>query len=264
MQASHRLLENKMVVLLGGAGLLGRAFAAELCTHGATVVIADLQLAQAELACAATGQDRRAAGQLPLPEMVDITSKTSLRELIARVTLSLGRIDAMVNCAYPRNSNYGRKAEVVEYEDFCDNVAKHLGGYFLAMQQFAEHFRQQGHGHVINIASIYGSVTPRFEIYEGTHMTMPVEYAAIKAGLLQLSRYFMRYYKGSAVRFNCISPGGIRDRQPDSFVSRYNAFAQSKGMLAPSDVTGTLTYLISDLSQFVNGQNIVVDDGWST
>lgn len=94
-------------------------------------------------------------------------------------------------------------------------------------------------------------------------MTMPVEYAAIKSALQHLSTYFMRYYKGTALRFNCISPGGIFDHQPESFLLRYKQYAQYKGMLDPSDVVGALVFLLSDLSLFVNGQNLVIDDGWS-
>jgi NAD(P)-dependent dehydrogenase (short-subunit alcohol dehydrogenase family) len=94
-------------------------------------------------------------------------------------------------------------------------------------------------------------------------MTMPVEYAAIKSALQHLSIYFMRYYKGTSVRFNCLSPGGILDKQPETFLHAYGEYSQSKGMLNAQDLVGTLVYLVSDLSEFVNGQNIIVDDGWS-
>ena len=175
----------------------------------------------------------------------------------------IGLNDAVVDNAYPRNGQYGRKLPDVTYADFCENLNLHLGGYFLSTQQFSEYFRQQNHGHVVNISSIYGLVPPRFDVYEGTTMTMPVEYAAIKSALQHLSLYFMRYYKGTALRFNVISPGGILGNQSDVFLERYNRYAQYRGMLSPDDIAGTLVYLISDLSACVNGQNIVVDDGWS-
>ena len=93
-------------------------------------------------------------------------------------------------------------------------------------------------------------------------MTMPVEYAAIKAAIQHLSLYFMRYYKGTRLRFNCISPGGLLDGQPPSFTEAYRRHSQSQGMLSADDIGGTLVYLLSDLSRYVNGQNIIVDDGW--
>jgi len=149
-------------------------------------------------------------------DVVDMTSRESLNALINRTVTLQGRIDAVVNNAYPRNKQYGRKLDDVEYADFCENVSLHLGGYFLSTQQFA--FKQQGFGHVVNVSSIYGVIAPRFEIYDNTPMTMPVEYAAIKAALQHLSVYFMRYYKGHDVRFNCLVPGGIYDRQPEAFL----------------------------------------------
>lgn len=254
------LLAGKLVVLIGGAGLLGQSFARGIVSHGATTVIADIDQERVFIACKNI-QSSVPTAQL-LPETVDITDKASLQSLIRRVS-DRGRIDAVVNNAYPRNKQYGRKLPDVTYADFCENVNLHLGGYFLSTQQFAEHFHNQKHGQVINISSIYGVVPPRFEIYAETPMTMPVEYAAIKSALQHLSLYFMRYYKGTELRFNCISPGGILDGQPEPFITAYNQFSQSKGMLLPDDIAGTLVYLLSDLSRFVNGQNIVVDDGWS-
>lgn len=94
-------------------------------------------------------------------------------------------------------------------------------------------------------------------------MTMPVEYAAIKSALIQLNQYMVKYFHGSGIRFNCLSPGGIFDFQPDSFIKKYSAYSQSKAMLDAVDIVGTLVFLLSDQSYYINGQNIIVDDGWS-
>jgi NAD(P)-dependent dehydrogenase (short-subunit alcohol dehydrogenase family) len=261
MATTSSLLKNKVVVLVGGAGLLGQAFGEALLIHGATLVVADLDEVNCRKVCDQLAS--KVANSLVIPELADITSAKSLEALIASVERAFGRIDAVVNNAYPRNKQYGRKLEQVEYEDFCENVSTHLGGYFLSTKRFAEFFKCQGFGHVVNISSIYGTIAPRFDVYDGTEMTMPVEYAAIKSAIQHLSLYFMRYYKGTSLRFNVLSPGGISDQQPESFLNRYKQYSQHKGMLAPADVAGTLVYLISDLSSYVNGQNIIVDDGWS-
>lgn len=115
----------------------------------------------------------------------------------------------------------------------------------------------------MNLSSIYGSIAPRFEVYEGTAMTMPVEYAAIKSSLQHLTRYVNAYMKGTAFRANCVSPGGILAGQDPRFLERYGRFTMRKGMLDAQDVVGAVLYALSDASRYMVGQNIVVDDGFS-
>ena len=106
-------------------------------------------------------------------------------------------------------------------------------------------------------------MVPKFEIYNRTNMTMPVEYAAIKSGLIHLTKYMAQYFKADQIRVNAISPGGILDNQPQSFLNEYKKHCAMKGMLDPSDIVGALIFLLSDHSKYVNGQNIIVDDGFS-
>ena len=254
------LLFDKVVIITGGAGHIGREFTRAVTATGAVAVIADTD----EVAGRALADElTEVKGVRAEFHLLDITSIDSAKSLIEILNKKHGRIDAMVNNAYPRNKQYGRKFEDVTYEDFCDNLGSHLGGYFLMAQQIGQFFQGQGYGNIVNMASIYGVIAPRFEIYGDTPMTMPVEYAAIKSAVIHLTRYLAKYYKGCNIRVNCISPGGILDQQPESFLAKYGEFAFSKGMLNPQDLTGTLLYLLSDLSTYVNGQNIVVDDGWT-
>jgi NAD(P)-dependent dehydrogenase (short-subunit alcohol dehydrogenase family) len=124
------------------------------------------------------------------------------------------------------------------------------------------YFQKQGYGNIINISSIYGVIAPKFEIYDNTEMTTPVEYAAIKSGMLHLTKYMAKYFKGKNIRVNAISPGGILDGQPREFLSEYKRQCSTKGMLDPKDLNGVLIFLLSDMSSYINGQNIVVDDGF--
>jgi NAD(P)-dependent dehydrogenase (short-subunit alcohol dehydrogenase family) len=94
-------------------------------------------------------------------------------------------------------------------------------------------------------------------------MVSPIEYSAIKSGLISVTRYLAKYYQGMNIRVNCISPGGILDNQPDKFLHKYRASCNDKGMLDAEDLNGSIVYLLSDYSRYVTGQNIVVDDGWS-
>ena len=94
-------------------------------------------------------------------------------------------------------------------------------------------------------------------------MTTPVEYAAIKSGLIHLTKYMAKYFKDMNIRVNTLSPGGILDSQPEIFLEQYNSRCLTKGMIDKDDLNGTLVYLLSDMSKYVNGRNIVVDDGFS-
>lgn len=254
------MLQDKVIVITGGAGLLGTRFCQAVAAANGIAIVADRDLAAAERVAAGI------AAQYPgraFAAGLDITSKQSVQALLASLMAAHGRIDAVVNNAYPRNAHYGRRLEQVEYADFCDNLGMHLGGYFLVSQQFGLFFRDHGGGNIVNMASIYGSMAPRFDVYEGTAMTMPVEYAAIKAGVIHLSHYLAQYFKQDGVRVNVLSPGGILDRQPASFVERYNAHAGTTGMLDPSDLGGALVFLLSDGARHMTGQNLIIDDGFS-
>lgn len=251
------LVRDKVVIVTGGAGLLGRTFCQAIADNGGIAVVAEYDIAIAEKLC--TSLENASI----VPAQVNITDKNSIKALITTISEKYGRIDALVNSAYPRNKNYGKHFFEVAYSDFCENVGMNLGGYFLTSQQFATYFEKQGYGNIINLASIYGVIAPRFEIYDNTPMTTPVEYAAIKSGLIHLSKYMAKYFKGKNIRVNTISLGGIEDKQPEPFLKAYKEFCLNKGMLNAKDISGSVLYLLSDLSEFVNGQNIVVDDGFT-
>lgn len=250
-------IKDKIVVVTGGAGLLGKEFCQAIASNGGFAIMAEYDITIAEKTC--NSLDNKNI----IPAQIDITNKTSIEVLINSLSTQYGRIDALVNSAYPRNKNYGKHFFEVEYDDFCENIGMNLGGYFLTSQLFAKYFEKQGYGNIINLASIYGVIAPHFEIYNNTPMTMPVEYAAIKSGLIHLTKYMAKYFKGKNIRVNTISLGGIEDHQPESFLKAYKEFCLNKGMLNAKDVSGTVLYLLSDLSEFVNGQNIVVDDGFT-
>jgi len=245
------MLKNKVIVIFGANGLLGKEFVEFCLSYNAIVVGVDIS------------DYMNIKNKSFLYRKCDITNKEDILKLINFLKEKFNRIDSIVNSAYPRNKNYGKRFEEVQYKDFCENVNLHLGGYFLVSQQFAEFFKKQGYGNIINIASIYGVVPPRFEIYKDSEMTMPIEYNVIKHSIISMTKYIVKYYKGCNIKVNCISPGGILNNQPKKFLEKYNEYALNKGMLDKSDINGTLLFLLSDLSKHVNGQNIIVDDGWS-
>jgi len=246
------MLKDKVVVVTGGAGLIGKEFVKAIVEQNGIAIIADI--------------DETSAKDLNNTNIdfvkLDITSKESLISCIKYLDSKYGKIDALINNAYPRNKNFGRDVFDIEYDDFCQNLNMNLGGYFLSTQQFSKYFYKQGYGNIIMMASIYGVTAPKFEIYEDTGMINAIEYSAIKGGLLHLVKYFAKYFKGKNIRINAISPGGIIDNQQEKFLQAYKSHCLNKGMLNTQDLSGTLIYLLSDMSKYVNGQNIVVDDGW--
>ena len=246
------------ILVTGGAGLLGSTFCMAIAQENAQVIVADVNMPHAE----EVAEHIKSVGGKAQATYLDITNSESVDDLIVSLHSRYGHIDAVVNNAYPRNKNWGQNLENVTYTDFCENLNLHLGGYFLTTQKFALYFRKQGRGNIVNIASIYGCIMPRFEIYENTMMTMPIEYTVIKSSIIQLTRYFAKYFKLDGVRCNTLSPGGIYNNQPKSFVESYNDYCGKKGMLDGKDVVGSLIYLLSDASCYVTGQNIIVDDGF--
>jgi NAD(P)-dependent dehydrogenase (short-subunit alcohol dehydrogenase family) len=253
------MLTNKIIVVTGGAGLLGNCFCNVIADNNATVIIADLNIERAEQ----IAKEIRSRGKRADAISLDITDKTSIEKMIANVHKTYQKVDAVVNNAYPKNLKYGQNIEDVTYTDFCENSNMHLGGYFLVAQQLALYFRENGGGNILNMSSIYGSLAPRFGLYKDTTMTMPVEYAAIKSAINHLTRYFAQYFKSDGIRCNTLSPGGIFDNQPAVFLESYNSRCGLKGMLDMEDISGPLIFLLSDASKYVTGQNLIVDDGFS-
>ncbi len=246
--------KGKAALVTGGAGLLGREIAKALNDFGAVVYIGDIA-------------DEK-AGKIPDSEGIyyvhlDITSEDSVRRAMKTIIRHNGKLDIVVNSAYPRTKDWGKKIEKVRMKSWKRNVDSHLGGCFLCCREAAEQMKRQGQGAIINLASIYGVAAPDFSIYEGTEMTMPVAYSAIKAGIISLTRYLATYYAKYNVRANAVSPGGIFDSQNRTFVKRYSKKTPLGKMGRPSDVAGAVVFLASGASSYITGQNIIVDGGWT-
>jgi NAD(P)-dependent dehydrogenase (short-subunit alcohol dehydrogenase family) len=256
------LLKGNVTIVFGGAGLIGKSLVQAILRQGGIAIIADHDKEKGQKTCEQIAH-RDIYTLSPDFFQVDVTDKSSIQAIIKKVAEKYGKIGGMINCAYPRNKNYGKSFFEVEYKDLCENLNLHLGGFFLVAQQVGEFFIKQGYGNMINLSSIYGVVPPIFEIYDGTTMTNPIEYGLIKSALIHMNKYMAKFFKGKNIRTNTISPGGILDGQSESFLTKYQDCCLSKGMLDTQDLHGTIIYLLSDMSKFVNGQNFIVDDGFT-
>lgn len=244
------MLNDKKILVVGAGGLLGGHIVDRLLKHNATVIAADISLQNIQ--------------DSTNPRLTCVSLNLTDSSQVTDFFLEVNNLDGVVNCSYPRNKNYGRHFFDVTLDDFNENLALHLGSSFLLMQQCAAFFLRKKHPFsLVNISSVYGVIAPRFGIYANTSMTMPVEYAAIKSAIIHLNKYVASYVKDSNFRINSVSLGGILDRQPESFLQEYKKFTLGKGMLDVEDIYGSILFLLSDHSKYINGQNIIVDDGFS-
>lgn len=249
----------KNIIIIGGLGLIGKKLVEEFLDISYNVIIADMSKDSNYLKKLSQSYHTSKFYFIK----VDINNKDSILHLIDETLAKYKDIDTVINVSYPRNQNYGRDLFKVEYNDFCENINLHLGGYFLVMQQFAEFFIKQGYGNIINTASIYGVVAPKFDIYENENFTMPVEYAAIKSSIIHLTKYFAKYLKGKNIRVNCVSPGVIFNKQTENFTKNYKKHCINKGLLDVNDIVSVYKFLVSNEASMINGQNIIVDDGFT-
>jgi NAD(P)-dependent dehydrogenase (short-subunit alcohol dehydrogenase family) len=194
---------------------------------------------------------------------MDITDENTIHELIKKVIVKHGRIDGWINSAYPRTKDWGKKIDDISFDSWRLNIDMHLNGYFVASKLAIDAMLPNKKGSLINISSIYGIVGPDFNVYEGTEMTMPAAYSAIKGGLVNLTRYLAAYYGKDGIRVNTISPGGIFDNQPQSFLDNYNKKVPMKRMGTPEDIAPAAVFLLSDAASYVTGHNMVIDGGWT-
>jgi len=250
-------LNDTVVIVSGGAGLIGTALCRGLAEHSASVVVADRAAERGEQLADDLDGDARFVE-------TDTTDEQSVLGLIDTVLDEYGRIDVLVNCAYPRNENYGQPYEEVTIEDWRENVDLHLSSYFLTAYAVSRVMAKQANGgSIVNFGSTYGVQAPDFSVYEGTDMTSPVEYSAIKGAVLNLTRYLASYLGAEGIRVNAISPGGVFDEQNPRFVAQYEKRTPLRRMAEPEDFKGPIVFLASDASAYVTGHDLRVDGGWT-
>lgn len=167
----------------------------------------------------------------------DICSHEVIKRLIEN------RIHIFVNCIYPKT------------------ITDHIWGFLGSSEVIAKDMAKHGGGSIINFASIYGVVGPDDSVYEGTDMTMPLTYAGAKGFIIAMTRTIATRYGKYGVRANCISPGGVLDKQPQEFVDRYCRRVPLGRMANPDDIVGAVLLLASDAGKYITGQNLIIDGG---
>jgi NAD(P)-dependent dehydrogenase (short-subunit alcohol dehydrogenase family) len=243
------MLNDKIILVVGGSGLIGKSILTELKRQGATVVNGDLQ-------------------ESTVDDIVEITTNVTVNSevdaLLDKVFEQFGRVDGFINTSYPKSKEWGANDfEQIPYKTWEDNVNLHLNSYFYLSQQVLKRMKPQGSGFVVNVASIYGVVGNDFSLYEGTKMNPTGIYTAIKGGIINFTRYLAAYYGRYNIKVNCLSPGGIFDNQNPDFVARYEQRVPLRRMGKPDDIAPVACFLVSDGAKYITGQNILVDGGWT-
>ena len=245
-------LKDKVVIVAGGRGLIGKEVVADLLRHDAIVIDADIS-------CSNENPSER---HLEFP--LDITSNDSIDALIKFATDKFGRIDGLINCAYPHTKDWGRyKFEDNPFRHWEENVRMQLNPVFYLDQQVALVMERQKSGSIVNFGSIYGIVGNDFTIYEDYNGSSPVEYCAVKGGIINFTRYLASWLGKHNVRVNCVCPGGIWDHQREEFVRNYEHRCPMKRMGNPDDIAPLCLFLISDGAKYITGQIIAADGGWT-
>ena len=196
-------------------------------------------------------------------DVADVTDGEALRAIRDRV----GAPDVVVNNAgidQPPDPARGGGIETVDAGEFLRVLDVNTRGVFVVTQVFGAAMAEAGRGSIVNIGSLYASVAPVPELYD--HLpgfVKPPAYAASKAGVIALTRYFARLWGPQGVRVNALSPGGVRGGQDDGFLRKYNARVPLGRMAEPDDLTGPLLFLASDASRYVTGHELRVDGGFT-
>lgn len=261
----HDDLKGKVVVLTGGAGILGVRFANALAANGARVALVDRDVAKSEAAAAQVNEDHAGSVQA---YTTDITQPEQMQKLKSDVESQLGPAEVLINNAAFKSPEFFEPFETFPLEDWNQVMAVNTTGVMLGCQVFGGDMARRGQGSIINTLSIYGIVAPDQRIYEGSQyegraINTPAVYSASKAAVWGLTKYLAAYWGDKGVRVNAITPGGMFSGQNETFVQKYSARVPMGRMGRPDELCGAVLFLASDASSYVTGQNIVVDGGLS-
>jgi len=265
-------LDNKVVIITGGAGLLGSEYSKAIAEAGGVSVIADINTEGArEVAKKLQGE----TGGQALAVTVDVGNKTSVKAMVRIVLKKFGRIDGLVNNAAldPKFDKKHADKHTNSFEDFPLPLWKKsleidLTGRFLCSQAAAVAMLSGSGGSIVNIASTYSLVGPDQRLYEkdktkAPKTYKPVSYVVSNSAILGLTRYLATYWAGKNIRVNTLIPHGVYNNHDDDFVKRYN-FRTPIGRMAQKDeFNGALLFLLSSASSYMTGSTLVMDGGWT-
>ena len=263
-------VEGRVAVVTGGFGQLGAELAAALHARGMRVGVVDLAVepraGAADLEPGLTdGGIRHFAA--------DVTDRQALERVLDDITEAWGVPHALVNAAAIDAPPDAPAEQVGPFEDVPLDAIEHVVdvnvlGTLLPCQVFGAAMARERRGSVINVASVYGLVSPDQSLYDfrrerGEVFFKPVAYAVSKSAVLNLTRYLATYWGDAGVRVNTLTPHGIADGQSAPFVEAFARRSPLGRLMEAREAVGAVVFLASDASSYVTGANIVVDGGWT-
>ncbi len=245
-------MNKKTIIVTGGSGTIGLALSKSLLKQGHKVITVDTKI-------------YKIINNNSNLFMIkaNLNKENKIKKFISLCANKFKRIDALVHCAYPKTKDWGTRLEKLKQKSLNENLNNQLGSTIIISKIIINYFLKQKFGNLILLSSIMGLNNPKFETYKGTNMSSPIEYSAIKSGIISITKYLAKYYAKKNLKINCISPGGINNNLPNKFIQNYKKQCNSKGLLKPDDVVNTINFLLSKKSDAISGQNIVIDDGYS-
>lgn len=263
-------LTGRVVVITGGAGLLGQRHGETVASAGGIPVLADIRTDRLE-------NDHVGFSERFGPQAAvfgaDITDPLSVESLVESVLSRYGRVDVLINNA--ANNPKVESGSDVEFsrlesltlEQWEADLAVGLTGAFLCSRLIGGEMARRGGGVIVNVASDLALIAPDQRLYRKAGLpdelqpVKPVTYSVVKSGLLGLTRYLATYWASAGVRVNAISPGGVYSDQPDEFVQRLSNLIPLGRMARVDEYDGAILFLCSDASSYMTGANLVVDGG---
>ena len=259
-------LENKVAVVTGGLGLIGKHHCIALSDAGANVIVCDLDIRKCE-------EFARELNSSSEGFMLDVTNGNTIKELRDFILRKYGHLDILINNAgindmfENANDNEIPKFENYPLEMWNRSFAVNVTGMFLCSQILGSIMLNQGTGSIINIASTYGVVAPDQSLYrkpDGSQdfFKSPV-YSSTKGAVIAFTKYLAAYWGEKGIRVNALSPGGVQNGQEEYFVENYSRKTPLKRMARPTDYMGAVVFLGSDASTYMTGANLIIDGGWT-
>jgi NAD(P)-dependent dehydrogenase (short-subunit alcohol dehydrogenase family) len=263
-------VREKIVIITGGLGQLGRQFSLALVEAGAKVAVFDVRVDLQYIA-------DRFGEQYPEDRLaffaVDITDRRSIQAGLQQVNDLWGIPFALINNAALDSPPHAPAEENGPFETYpetsWDRVMEvNVKGPFLCCQVVGKQMAEARQGSIINICSTYGLVSPNQHIYEyrrqkGAIFFKPVAYSASKSAILNLTRYLATYWTDKNIRVNTVTFGGVFNNQDEQFLKEYCARVPLGRMAREDEYNGAIIFLISEASSYMTGANLVLDGGWT-